>query len=151
MTSLLYDTIYSSFLGEITDYSFVNRSEVESKEVMQEMLHKSVATPYVKHIFAKSSLDDSSNVFNYELRHSSDDEQSDNDFVCLLLGMWMSFQWTKDKVKSIENTAQFFGTKEQKFYSQANHLDELLKLKDDTYTEARKLISEHGYIARSKK
>lgn len=149
MTSLEYDKIYSSFLGEITDYSFVNKTEVEAREVMQEKLHTVLAIPYVKRIFAVARLNDNTSEFVYELKHSTD--ENDDDFVCMLLGQWMSYQWTKDKVKSVENTQQFLGTKEQKFYSQANHLDELLKLKEDTYAEARRLIAEYGYIARSHK
>lgn len=147
MTSISYSEIYSSFLGEITDNSFVNRDEVESYELMRELLRKTLATPDVSNVFKTIVRDDEDEILSYELKYSKDNAQMDNDFVWLLLGTWMSYQWTHDKVKSIENTAQFLGTKEQKFYSQANHLAELLNLKADTFKEGKQIIAQYGVIA----
>ena len=149
MASVSYDEIFSNFLGNITDYDLqVNMSPSDSYSLMAEYLRKAVSDPYVKHIFASAVLDDEVQTLTYELVDAGD-EDSDKDFVISALSKWMVYEWLHKEVRSKLNTAQFFAGKEQKFYSQANHIAELRALQDDSYKEARDFIRDKGYISNS--
>lgn len=149
MASVSYDEIFQNFLGSITDYDIqVNLSPSDSYSLMTEYLHKAIADRYVRHIFSSVSVDDDIQVFTYELALSGD-EASDNDFVVTALSKWMVYEWLHKEVRSKINTAQMFAGKEQKFYSQSNHIAELRALQDDAYKEARDFIRDRGYIENS--
>ena len=146
MASIQYDVIFNSFLGNITDYDFVKMSISDSYELMTEYLHKSVADPYIQHLFSSVSLDDKIQVLTFELKRSVNDEV-DEDFISTALGKWMVYEWLHKQVRSVVNTAQFFGGKEQRMYSQAQHIAELRGLQDDAFSEARFFIQNRGYIS----
>lgn len=146
MTSVSYDEIFSNFLGSITDYDLqVNLSPSDSYSLMVEYLHKTISDPYVKHIFTSATLDDEVQMFTYELTNGDDD----TDFVVTAIAKWMIYEWLHKEVRSKINTAQFFGTKEQKMFSQAQHISELRALQDDAFKEARFFIQDRGFILNS--
>lgn len=146
MASVSYDDIFSNFLGSITDYDLqVNLSPSDSYGLMTEYLHKTVADQYVKHLFSSVTLDDDVQVFTYEMANGNDDAE----FVVMAISKWMVYEWLHKEVRSKLNTAQFFGGKEQKFYSQAQHISELRALQDDAFKEARRFIQDRGYISNS--
>ena len=148
MSSLQYNSIFEKFLGNITDYDFVSLSISDSYELMTEYLHKSLAETYVNRLFSSYELDDEINTLTYEMKQSIS-EDNDAEFISSALAKWMVYEWLHKQVRSITNTAQFFGGAEQKFYAQANHLSELRGLMDDAYKEARFFIQDRGYIKNS--
>lgn len=148
MSSLQYDSIFEKFLGNITDYDFANLSISDSYELMTEYLHKSLAETYVNRLFSSYELDDEINTLVYEMKHSVS-EDADAEFISSALAKWMVYEWLHKQVRSVLNTAQMFAGAEQKFYSQANHIDELRGLLDDSYKEARFFIQDRGYIKNS--
>lgn len=148
MSSLKYDVIFGEFLGDITDYDFANLSISDSYELMTEYLHKSLAEAYVNRLFSSYEVDDEINILTFEMKHSVS-EESDIEFITSALAKWMVYEWLHKQVRSVTNTAQFFGGAEQKFYAQANHMSELRGLMDDAYKEARFFIQDRGYIKNS--
>lgn len=148
MASLSYDEILSSFLGDITDVKFVKITEDEAYDMLHEYLRKVIAEPYVGRLFSSKELDEYHRVFTYGLVTSQGDY--DDEFVLLMLTKWLKYEWIQNKVNSTNLTAQFFGTKEQKYYSQKEHLSGLRALRDDTLCEARNIIAERGFIAGAK-
>ena len=148
MTSISYDDIFNSFLGNVTDYDLASLSPSDAYEQMCEWLRKSVADPYVRHIFSSLSLDDNTQIMSYELELSIDNE-ADNDFVTQVLGKQMVYEWIHPRVNKTTNLNQYFGNKEQKFYSQKEMLSELRQTEQECYVEARRLIRDHGYINNS--
>ena len=74
------------------------------------------------------------------------DEESDFEFVAMILGKQMVREWIAPKVKSTTNVLQFFGTKEQKFYSQKEMLNELRSMEKEIGNDVRKMIRDRGYI-----
>lgn len=148
MTSISYKEILESFLGDITDTKLVSLEEEEIFEVVSELLSKALAEPYLKRIFSNKTWNKEEKVFSFELKKSDED---DADFVTLCLTKWLVYEWLHNQVRSVESTAQFFGTKEAKYYSQANHLSETRGLMEDAYKEARSIIAERGYIANATK
>ena len=145
MASITYDEIFSYFLGDITDYNLYNLSQSDAELLMTEYLHKAVAESYVNRLFSTYTLSDDVQRFEYEMIHVVGDDQ-DEEFVKTALAKWMTYEWLKRQVKSINNTAQLLAGKEQKFYSQSQHLSELRALQDDAFKEARFYLQDRGYI-----
>lgn len=148
MTSLKYDDIFSSFLGDVTDYNIVNLSITDATELMQEYLHKALSETYVRRLFSSVELADDVQTMMFELKRIGD-ETADKEFVTHMLGKWMTYEWIHNQVRSVLNTAQFFGGAEQKMFSQAQHLSELKELQEQIYSEARNYIRDAGYISNS--
>lgn len=148
MTSIDYDVIFESFLGNITDYDFANLSMSDSFSLMTEYLHKALAEAYLKRIFTTLTIDDETQVLSFEMSNTND-EDADKEFVVNAIAKWMVYEWLQKQVSSTNLTAQFFGGKEQSFFSQANHIDQMRGLRDDAYKEARFAIQDRGYINNS--
>ena len=145
MASITYDKIFSYFLGDITDYNLYNLSQSDAEMLMTEYLHKAMAESYVNRLFSKYTLSDDVQTLEYEMIHVVGDDQ-DEEFVATAIAKWMVYEWLKRQVKSVTNTAQMFAGKEQKMYSQAQHLSELRSLQDDAFKEARFYLQDRGYI-----
>lgn len=146
MTSLKYDDIFSSFLGDVTDYNLVNLNITDATELMQEYLHKALSETYVRRLFSSVDLEDDVQTMLFEMKRVGE-EAADKEFVTHMLGKWMTYEWVHNQVRSVLNTAQFFGGAEQKYYAQSNHLSELKDLQEQIYSEARNFIRDAGYIS----
>ena len=140
-----YEDIYSRFLQKCTDYDFIELDEETVYDNMEGWLHSVASLPYVRVKFKTFSLNDEVLKMNWELKNSIDDNSYEL-FVIEVFAQGMIIQWLEPKVKSILNVKQFFGGKEEKFYSQANHLNELRSLLSDANISLRKLLRDHGYI-----
>ena len=145
MTSLKYDDIFSSFLGDVTDYNLVNLNITDATELMTEYLHKALSESYVRRLFSSVELADDVQTLFFEMKRTGD-EVADIEFVTHMLGKWMTYEWIHNQVRSVLNTSQFFGGAEQKMFSQAQHLSELKELQEQIYSEARNYIRDKGYI-----
>ena len=148
MTSIDYEVIFESFLGNVTDYDFANFSMSESFSIMTEYLRKALAETYLRRIFSSITIDDVSQTITFEMAYVVD-EDADTDFVINAIAKWMVYEWLHREVKSKNLTSLFLGTKEQSVYSQANHISQLRGLMDDSYKEARFFVQDRGYISNS--
>ena len=145
MTSLGYEEIFSSFLGSVTDYNLASLDATEAFELLTELLHKSLAERYVARLFKSKKLDDDVQKFSFEMKYVID-EDSDREFVINALAKWMKYEWQSDKVNNIALESRLLAGKEQKFYSEANHMSALQALQSSAYSEAYKFIMSRGYI-----
>lgn len=148
MTSLSYEEIFSDFLGSVTDYDFTSIDIDNAYGLMTEYLHKTLSQSYIRRLFSSLSMDDIIQTMSFEMKHEVD-ESTDLDFVRNILSKGMVVEWLKPQVRSKLNLAQFMGGKEQKWFSQAQHLSELRGLLEDTELELRKSIRDRGYIYNS--
>lgn len=152
MASVAYENIYSMFLGYIKDYEFLNKSQVIAEELMAEWLKKSYSKPYVRRLFSSiepgydEETGDEGLVF--ALKHETDDS-ADKDFVVDILALGMVAAWLAPVLRDKVNLAQFFGGKEQKFYSQSNHIEQLRAVYEEAVREQRNLIRDRGFISNS--
>lgn len=145
MTSISYDKIFNYFLGLVEDNDFWNSSIDDVTEIMTELLHKAVYNSYVYHLFTTTSTDDSIQNFQFEMRHEVN-EEADIQFVCIAIAKWMKYEWLSPQLNSVVNTSQFFGGKENKYYSQANHIAELREMTELAFKEARDFVRDRNYI-----
>jgi hypothetical protein len=74
------------------------------------------------------------------------DEFTDEEFVIEVLALGTAIAWLEPKINSLTNVAQFFGSKEEKFYSQSAHLSELKGLLSDLKKQQRRMIADRGYV-----
>lgn len=148
MTSLNYNIIFSYFLGKVKDFDFVKLDEPEVLEILVEKLHSASATPNIRRMFSSLSFDDEEREMSYEMRYETDDDQ-DNEFVIALLSEQMVVEWLKPQLYSKVNTSQMYSTKEIKYYSQANHIEQMRGLYEDTVVNVRRMIRDRGYIHNS--
>ena len=143
MASLQFSTIYSCFLGKITDFDLPNMEDEIAQEILLGYLKSVIVQPTLRGIFTALKINDYDEVVEYQLKVSADD---DEDFTTELLARGMVVAWLEPQVKSMVNTAQFFGGKEQKFYSQSNHLSELQSMLETEKTELGKYIRDRGSV-----
>lgn len=147
MTST-YSYIYSCFLSKITDYKLLNIPEDNAYELMREWMHSAVSDPYVRRVFSSLTLDDEIETITFEIADTSGINTEDLDYGVELISRAMVIKWLEPQVKSTLMTAQMFTGKEQKFYSQSNHLNEIRTMLDNASKDLRKFIRDHGYFYR---
>ena len=144
MASLDYNKIYSRLFSKIEAYDCVELPEDELNYFLCNWIHSASANPYVRRLFKSFSLDDEILTISYEMKYSVD-EFSDEEFITEILTFGVVVAWLEPKINSINNIAQMFGSKEEKFYSQSQHLSELRNLVNDAKKQQRRMITDRGF------
>ena len=134
MTS--YNVVYSRFLNSTTDFNLVDLDDNTLSEMLKEWLHSAMVKTRTS---GDLSHDDDNEVFNNDL--------SELDIELLAIGMRLA--WLDQTLNSTENTLMFIGGKEEKFFSQANHIAELRGLRADTLREMQQLYTYNTYVNNS--
>lgn len=145
MASISYDDVFDKFIGSVTDYELTSMDTSDAYNLMAEHLRNAVSEPYVRRLFSSLEMDDATQTMKFELKLSVD-AGADVEFITLALAKWMVYEWLHNQVRSKTNTMILLAGKEQRYYSQANHIAELRALQDDAYKEARNYIMDRGFI-----
>lgn len=132
-----YETIYNRFSQKITDFNLVEVDDYSLGEMLRSWLATAIVN--VRTSSDLSDRDEENGCFNADL--------SDSDVELLAMGMTMA--WIDQYLNSTENVLQFIGGKEEKYYSQANHIAELRALREDVRVEMKRLHSYATYINNS--
>lgn len=144
-----YNDIYSRFLNKIRDYEFAGLPEPNATEQMREWLQSALSHTYIYRIFDSFSADNEIAEIEYTLKSTVDD-YSDKNFVEELLGNALVIEWVTPKVQTTTLLNQMItNSKEQKFYAQQSHLQQLRELKADTENKVRSMLRDKGYIYNS--
>ena len=144
MASLDYNKIYSRLFSKIEAYDFLELPEDELNDFLCSWIHSASANPYVRRLFKSFNLDDEILTISYEMKYSVD-EFSDEEFITEILTFGVVVAWLEPKINSINNIAQMFGSKEEKYYSQSQHISELRGLVNDSVKKQRRMIADRGY------
>ena len=144
MTSLAYEKIYSRLFAKIEAYDFIEIPEEHLNDMLCTWLHSTSANPYVRKLFSTLTFDDILQSLSFKMKYSIDDE-SDIEFVVEILSIGMAVAWLEPKVNSLTNIGQFFGSKEERWFSQASHIAELRGLVSDFKKQQRRMIADRGY------
>lgn len=131
-----YEKIYNRFLNRTTDFNLAALDDDTLRLMLKGWLHSAVVQVRTTNDL---SYDDELEVFNNDL--------SNLDIELLAMGMTMA--WLDQTLNSTELTLQFIGGKEEKYYSQANHIAELRALREDTRLEMKRLHSYGTYTNNS--
>lgn len=133
-----YENIYNRFSQKITDFNLVEVDDYSLDEMLLGWLNSSIVN--VRKRDRNLSLrDDDAQEFQEDL--------SDLEVEMLALGMKLA--WIDQYLNSTENVLQFIGGKEEKYYSQANHISELRELRKDTLREMNSLHNYDTYVNNS--
>ena len=146
-----YDDLFDGFLGAITDYKLALLDQSDAYQLMAGYLKKTVSKSYVKQLFTTLSLDNDTQILTFELSHPTTNETDDEqiEWVKNILSKGMVVEWCKPIVRNVVNTSQMYSGKEQKYYSQAQHLSELRGLLEDTEHELDMEIADRGWLNNS--
>lgn len=144
MLSVTFDAIYSRFLSKVQAYDLLELTGEDCYEQLNEWLMSVKADSRVRKVFTSLSFDDVGKTVSFALKNPVDDS-NDIDFVLEVFGLGVAWKWVEPKYKSVLNTAQFFGGKEQKYYSQANHMSELEAMNKNARNDLYRFIASHGY------
>lgn len=146
MTSSYLD-IYKKFLGLIESYDFLQMSDTEAYEQMSEWLQAVIARPKVRKLFSSIIVNKEIMQISYTLL-SPIDEANDKETIESLLANGMVLEWLSPRLNTDSSIMQMFGTKEQKFYSQANHMPEVREIcKNAREVLDKDYIRDRGYAA----
>lgn len=133
-----YEKIYNRFSQKITDFNLVEIDDYSLDEMLLSWLNSSIVN--VRKRQRNLSLrDDNAQEFQEDL--------SDLEIEMLALGMKLA--WIDQYLNSTENVLQFIGGKEEKYYSQANHISEIRELRKDTLREMNSLHNYDTYVNNS--
>ena len=133
-----YEKIYNRFGQKITDFNLVEVDDYSLEEMLQGWLNSSIIR--IRRCKSNLSLRDD------EIQEFAEDL---SDLEIELLAMGMVIAWTDQYLNSTENVLQFIGGKEEKYYSQANHIAELRALRTDTLLEMNRLHNYYTYTNNS--
>ena len=122
-----YEKVYGRFLNRITDFNLGELDDHTFGEMLKEWLHTAIIN--VRTSSDLSSYNDELEVFESDLTNQDVE----------LLAMGMTLAWVDQHLNSTENVLQFIGGKEEKYYSQANHIAELRALREDTRVEMKRI------------
>ena len=143
-----YDNIYSRFLQKIEDIEFLQLDKNTAYRKMAGWLNSAISDPYVRRIFETYELNDEILELWCTVRHA-EDEVIDQQYVEEVLSLGMLVTWLESKVQSTVNIKQGLFGKEQKYYSQAAHLEQIRGLFENCQTRLRRMISDRGYMRNS--
>lgn len=128
-----YETVYGSFLNRTTDFHLAEIDDHTLNEMLKGWLKSAIVN--VRTSSDLSDRNDENEEFNSDL--------SDQDVELLAMGMTMA--WLDQTLNSTELTMMFVGGKEEKYYSQANHIEQLRAMREDTRLEMKRLHSYSTY------
>lgn len=130
-----FNDVFDNFLMKVHDYSFLDLTENELEDDF---------TKYLRSACVKFRQCDKDllQAFNVEAEQFSVDL---NYYEIEILATLMIIEYLTPKIVSSENLKQIIGNREFKFYSQANQLQELTRLRSVFRLEATQLISEYTY------
>lgn len=141
---LSYETIFSQFHNKITDYNLTSLPDEDIYDMETGWLKSAVSLPIVRTMLSSAVFDDEERTMTYKLSLESDSEASNDMFVSDMLATGMVTEWLKPQLMSTINTSQVFGTGEEKFYAQANHLNSVKDLYNQARYDLDKLIKDFG-------
>ena len=128
-----YEKVYSRFLSRTTDFNLAELDDYTVDKMLKNWLHSAIVK--VRTSSDLSKRDDENEAFANDL----------TDMDVELLAMGMTLAWLDQTLNSTELTLQFIGGKEEKYYSQANHIAELRALRADTLREMQQLYTYGTY------
>lgn len=128
-----FQEVYDLFLSSITDDMFMELTEEETNQLLEEILLRSLPMFELPRVNL-FDLDREKACFNERLSF-----EEENIVSKYMICSWMDFQ-----IASVENVRQKYSGSDFKFTSQAAHIDKLLALKKEFKEEGLHLQRLYG-------
>lgn len=130
-----YSDIYDYFLTKISDYSFVQMSQSDLEDNLVRYLRSSVNNfKTCKQDLTKK--DDALKQFNLDLTEEEKD----------ILSTLMIIEYLKPKLITADLLQQRLGSKDFNSFSQANHIKELIELKNALKLDVDQMVINYSYL-----
>ena len=142
LSTIVYDDIFTSFLGNITDYEIANMDETDATELAMQLMKDAVAEPKVARLFSSISFDDTTQTVTCKLAGVKDDEKDYSSFVTLVIGLAMVCQWIEPKVQNTLDLNQLFTGQDQRFFAQSAHMAEKKEIKADAESKLDRTLKD---------
>jgi hypothetical protein len=127
-----FSDIYDSFLTKIDDTTLLSLPTEDLEDIMFNWLISSV-TLFQKCTKNLSDYDKNLQQFNQDLDITEIE----------ILSTWMKYNYLDKQVYKETLLKQSLSSKDYAMYSQANHLQQLINLKELTYREANKKVMDY--------
>ena len=128
-----YSVFDNRFLNKITDDLLLTMTDENLEKTID--MYRNSASIRFKQCDKFSSLNDELKQYDSTFT----DEEIE------IVANLMVLEWLKQRVNSIELLKQSMSTKDYSMYSQANHLEVLIKLRKDTLADVDRLIVSYTY------
>lgn len=144
VTSTPFSYIYDSFLSKITDDMYMELTELDTYQLLEELLLSAIQKfEFPRVDLTKYELVSITDEVKYTGAESGQEEvpailYEGGSFTSTLtaeeiniLATYMVVEWLGQQLASVENTRMKYSGNDFKFTSQANHMQKLLQLKKD--------------------
>ena len=144
VTSTPFSYIYDSFLSKITDDMYMELTELDTYQLLEELLLSAIQKfEFPRVDLTKYELVSITDEIKYTGAESGQEEvpailYEGGSFTSTLtaeeiniLATYMVVEWLGQQLASVENTRMKYSGSDFKFTSQANHMQKLLQLKKD--------------------
>lgn len=144
VTSTPFSYIYDSFLSKITDDMYMELTELDTYQLLEELLLSAIQKfEFPRVDLTKYELVSITDEVKYTGAESGQEEvpailYEGGSFTNTLtaeeiniLATYMVVEWLGQQLASVENTRMKYSGSDFKFTSQANHMQKLLQLKKD--------------------
>jgi hypothetical protein len=130
-----YSEVFDVFLRRVSDYSFLNLTQIQLESTLQKYMTGSIAKVKIRFADNYFARDDIAQQFVDDI----------DDTVKEILGGQMVVEWLSPTINTSEIIRQVLTDRDFKIYSQANHLAELIKLRDNAKDEVDGLLISFTY------
>lgn len=129
-----FSDIFQRFFNKVTDSDLALLPQENLDSIMQQFLQSAIVR-FQKCKKDVNNIDTVNQTFNVLL----------NSVEIEILANWMKYEWIDQQTNRIELLKQSLSSKDYAMYSQANHLDKLLTLKQQVYLENNQMIIDYSY------
>lgn len=129
-----YSVIFERFLLKITDFRLMNLVDNDVYKFCYSLM-----------LSALSKIENFTNDLSDrdEELHQFNSKLTDIEIECI--ATQMVSEWIEPQVNNTLLTKQFIGTKDEKFFAQANQIEKLLALQESARVRSRKLRRDWAY------
>lgn len=117
-----FEEVFDCFLFKIKDYDYANLNE----EDLNVLLTQKLKSAFAKSMFKDVELDLLMDEFTREL----------SSLEIEALSYWLVYEWITPKVNSVELYEYRLSSKDYERFSEANHLKQMIEIKNDAYSQA---------------
>jgi hypothetical protein len=129
-----FNILFQRFLNKITDSDLASLPTSNLESIMADFLQSSI----VRFRKCKQNIKD----FDLTLQKFNVDLSMEE---IEILANWMKFEWLDQQINRIELLKQSLSSKDYAMYSQANHLNSLLVLREVTLKDVHTLMKYYSY------
>lgn len=133
-----YDDIYEAFKRKVEDISLSQMKPALQNEMLKGWLDDAIGYIELDGLKIKNDLsdrDDLMECFNSTLYNSE----------IVVLSLYMIVAWYESKINSLENTLNFWGSKDEKWGNQKDHWNATVKRQNEYRKRARKYFNHYAY------